>query len=166
MATKVAASKPRTPSKAVPPARNKDRIVGSLVARPEHVGREGSAPTNRLLIESVCAGLPASELLALKAALDVSNETLASLTGISKATLGRRRPDQRLSPGESDRVVRFARLLGLALDAMGTLDHARRWLKSPQVGLGGSTPLDYALTEIGAREVEALLGRIEHGVYS
>jgi uncharacterized protein (DUF2384 family) len=27
-------------------------------------------------------------------------------------------------------------------------------------------PLDYAETEIGAREVEDLLGRIEYGVYS
>jgi len=34
------------------------------------------------------------------------------------------------------------------------------------VGLGGETPLEYAETEVGAREVEDLLGRIEYGVYS
>jgi len=43
---------------------------------------------------------------------------------------------------------------------------ARRWLSSPQRGLGGAVPLDYAETEIGAREVEDLLGRIEYGVYA
>ena len=34
------------------------------------------------------------------------------------------------------------------------------------VGLGGAIPLEYAETEVGAREVENLLGRIEYGVYS
>jgi uncharacterized protein (DUF2384 family) len=39
-------------------------------------------------------------------------------------------------------------------------------LRSPQIGLGGAVPLAYAETELGAREVEDLLGRIEYGVYS
>jgi putative toxin-antitoxin system antitoxin component (TIGR02293 family) len=63
-------------------------------------------------------------------------------------------------------VLRFARLLGKAIKVFGSEDDARQWLGSPQVGLGGSAPLDYATTEIGAREVENLLGRIEYGVYS
>ena len=49
---------------------------------------------------------------------------------------------------------------------MESVENGRRWLNSPQVGLGGATPLEYAETEVGAREVEDLLGRIEHGVYS
>jgi uncharacterized protein (DUF2384 family) len=40
------------------------------------------------------------------------------------------------------------------------------WLKHPQRGLGGAVPLDYAETEIGAREMDNLLGRIDYGVYS
>lgn len=45
-------------------------------------------------------------------------------------------------------------------------DLARQWLNRPQFGLGGEIPLDFAKTENGAREVENLLGRIEHGVFS
>jgi putative toxin-antitoxin system antitoxin component (TIGR02293 family) len=71
-----------------------------------------------------------------------------------------------LDSAESDRVVRFARLLGQAIKLMGDEEDARQWLNSPQFGLGGAVPLDYAKTEVGAREVENLLGRIEHGVYS
>ena len=41
---------------------------------------------------------------------------------------------------------------------------ARGWLTSPQIGLKGKEPLDLASSEAGAREVEDLLGRIEHGV--
>jgi len=32
--------------------------------------------------------------------------------------------------------------------------------------LGGAIPLEYARTEVGARELEKLLGRIDYGVYS
>jgi putative toxin-antitoxin system antitoxin component (TIGR02293 family) len=67
---------------------------------------------------------------------------------------------------ESDRVVRLARLLGMAGFVMASKEAGRQWLCSPQVGLGGAVPLEYAETELGAREVENLLGRIEHGVYS
>ena len=88
------------------------------------------------------------------------------LLGISKATLHRRKHTGRLDAAESDRVVRFARLLGQAASVMESLENGRRWLTSPQVGLGGAIPLEYAETEVGAREVENLLGRIEYGVYS
>lgn len=57
-------------------------------------------------------------------------------------------------------------MMGKAVEAMEGEERARRWLSSPQVGLGGAVPLDYAETEVGAREVEDLLGRIEYGVYS
>ena len=67
---------------------------------------------------------------------------------------------------ESDRVVRFARLMGKAIKVMESEEAARKWLNSPQVGLGGALPLEYAATEVGAREVENLLSRIEYGVYS
>ena len=93
-------------------------------------------------------------------------KTLASRLGISKATLHRRKTRGWLGPSESERVVRFARLMRKAAKVFGGSDEARQWLNSPQFGLGGAVPLDYAETEIGAREVENLLGRIEYGVYS
>ena len=118
------------------------------------------------LIESLKAGLPVRELDDLRSNLDLPMERLVPMLGISKATLHRRKNSGRLDAAESDRVVRFARLLGRAAAVMETLDDGRRWLTSPQVGLGGAIPLEYAETEVGAREVENLLGRIEYGVYS
>ena len=72
----------------------------------------------------------------------------------------------RLTPAESDRVMRYARLLGRAVEVLEGEDAARRWLTRPQYGLGGAVPLDFAETEAGAREVENVLGRIDYGVYS
>src|SRR5206468_4426907 len=102
----------------------------------------------------------------LQAKLEVPMEKLVPMLGISKATLHRRKALGKLDPAESDRVVRFARLMGKAVEVMESEENARKWLASPQAGLGGAVPLEYAETELGAREVEDLLGRIEYGVYS
>jgi len=118
------------------------------------------------LIKEIHAGLPIAELVNLQGRLGVPMETLAPLLGLSKATFHRRKTGGRLGPAESDRVVRFARLLGKAVEVMESEENARQWLTSPQFGLDGAVPLEYADTEVGAREVEDLLGRIEYGVYS
>lgn len=122
--------------------------------------------TTAKLIAVLRAGLPVQELHDLQTSLDVPTERLFPMLGISKATLHRRKAGGRLGPAESDRVVRFARLMGRAVTVLESEENARRWLTAPQFGLGGAVPLDYAGTEVGAREVEDLLGRIEHGVYS
>jgi len=119
------------------------------------------------LVKVLEAGLPVTELADLQASLDVPAERLAPMLGISKATFHRQKgAGSKLGPSVSDRVVRFARLLGKAAKVFGNMEDAKRWLNSPQFGLGGTVPLDFAKTEIGAREVENLLGRIEYGVYS
>jgi putative toxin-antitoxin system antitoxin component (TIGR02293 family) len=126
----------------------------------------GSKFTQLYLIQAIQAGLPVEELIQLQNSLEVPMEKLVPLLGISKPTFHRRKAEGRLGPGESDRVVRFARLLGRAIEVLESEENARQWLMSPQFGLGGAVPLEFAATELGAREVEDLLGRIEYGVYS
>ena len=126
--------------------------------------RKDFAPSK--LIKLLQAGLPVKELVELQVILDVPMEKLAPKLGISKATLHRRKAQGRLGREESDRVLRYARLMGKAIEVFESEENARRWPTSAQFGLGGAVPLDYADTEIGAREIEDLLGRIEHGVYS
>ena len=72
----------------------------------------------------------------------------------------------KLEPRKPRRGVHSARLMRQAVKVFGDKAEARDWLNTPQFGLGGAVPLDYAETEIVAREVENLLGRIEYGVYS
>jgi putative toxin-antitoxin system antitoxin component (TIGR02293 family) len=118
------------------------------------------------LIRKIQKGLRFSELETLQTSIGMPFEQLAAKLAISRSTLQRRKAAGRLSPDESDKVLRFARLLEHATDVFGDVDKARAWLKHPQYGLGGAVPLDYAETEIGAREVDNLLGRIDYGVYS
>jgi putative toxin-antitoxin system antitoxin component (TIGR02293 family) len=118
------------------------------------------------LIRRIQDGLRFRELETLQNDIDLPLEELAGKLAISRSTLQRRKAVGRLSRDESDKVVRFAQLLKQAVDVFGSIDRARAWLKHPQRGLGGAVPLDYAETEIGAREVEKLLGRIDYGVYA
>jgi len=53
-----------------------------------------------------------------------------------------------------------------AEEVLGTAEKAARWLKKPNRALGGAVPLAQLDTDIGARQVEEILGRIEHGLYS
>jgi putative toxin-antitoxin system antitoxin component (TIGR02293 family) len=118
------------------------------------------------LIRQIQKGLRFSELQTLQNSLDLPFEQLAAKLCISRSTLHRRKAAGRLSPDESDKVMRLSRLLDHAAKVFGDVEKARAWLKFPQVGLGGAVPLDYAQTEVGAREVDDLLGRIDYGVYS
>jgi len=138
-------------------------VVGFHLRRSEPVP-EALTPAG--IVRAIEVGLPFSELEALQANLGIPLERLALLLGISKATLHRRKAQGRLDRTESDRVVRFARLAGRAVEVLEDEENARHWLMSPQHGLGGAAPLDFATTEAGAREVEDLLGRIEFSVYS
>jgi len=118
------------------------------------------------LVERVRAGFPFPELEALRVRLGMSLQEAAGLAGIPARTLARRRQAGRLDPGESERVLRIERLFALATQLLRDDDRARDWLKSPKAALAGQTPLDYADTEVGAREVEHLIGRLRHGVFA
>ena len=118
------------------------------------------------IIEHINEGLPFRELEHVRSQIDEPLESLARLLSISRSTLQRRRAEKKLSPPESDRLMRFCQIMRHAARVFGSLERARAWLKHPQRGLDGAIPLDYASTEVGAREVENLLGRIDYGVYS
>ena len=116
----------------------------------------------------VKAGLSVADVDALRELLGLTVEGLAGRIGISIATLSRRRHTRRpLDSGHGDRLLRFARLFRLATELHdGDEEAARVWLRKPARALDGETPLDHAGTEVGAREVENLIGRLEHGVYT
>jgi putative toxin-antitoxin system antitoxin component (TIGR02293 family) len=117
-------------------------------------------------IKRIHAGLGFQAVQNLQKALDLPLEKMAAVLGMSRATLHRRKTQGKIDQHESERLVRYQRLLKKADDVFGDAASAREWLNHKQPGLGGAVPLDFARTEIGAREVENLLGRIEYGVYS
>jgi putative toxin-antitoxin system antitoxin component (TIGR02293 family) len=122
------------------------------------------SPTVDDVIRRVEEGFDVQVLERFRKLLDISVDAAASLLGTSARTLARRQKEGHLQEVESDRLYRIIRLFERAVDVFGDEDDARRWLRQPQWGLGGAVPLEYARTDPGAREVEALLDRIDYGV--
>ena len=71
-----------------------------------------------------------------------------------------------LKAPEADAIARLLRVTEAARRAFGEEDFARKWLNLPVPSLNGAIPIELAETDAGAREVEAVLVRFAHGVYS
>ena len=112
------------------------------------------------------SGVPARAAFLLKDHLGLRNDELARLLGLSARSLTRLAAARVLDPVVGDRLYRLARLYALASEVLEDEGAAVRWLRSPQRALGGALPLERAATDAGAREVELLLGRLEHGVFT
>lgn len=136
----------------------------SSSSRPVAAKKSKPAPPKK--VSAPPPGLEFREFEALRRQLDLSLEELSARLGLSRATIVKRKATGRLTPDESGKVVCFARLLGHAVHLFGSLEEARQWLKAPQRGLHGAVPLDYAKTDLGAREVETLLTRMDYGIKS
>ena len=149
----------KTATKAKPVKAGKTSLTRSAATK------KSKAPPPKKL-SSPPPGLEFGEFEALRRQLDLSLEELSARLGLSRATIEKRKATGRLTPDESGKVVFFARLLGHAVHFLGGLEEARRWLKAPQRGLHGAVPLDHARTDLGAREVENLLTRLDYGIKS
>jgi putative toxin-antitoxin system antitoxin component (TIGR02293 family) len=65
---------------------------------------------------------------------------------------------------ENEKIERIARVGALAEAAFGSQRDALEFLRTPHPELGGDRPLDAAQSELGARQVEEVLWRMEHGL--
>lgn len=132
-----------------------------LVGGAAVLGGEITAPMD--LVRLVRRGLSVD---AVQFVLDSGRLTLAELDRIvlPRKTLANRRKLGTLTPEQSDRLVRVARVLAAAEETFGSKDKAGAWLRRPTTALAGERPLDLLDTDEGARTVETVLGRIAHGI--
>jgi putative toxin-antitoxin system antitoxin component (TIGR02293 family) len=115
------------------------------------------------LVHLIRRGLPVGTV---QFVLDSGRLTASELDQIvlPRKTLAHRIRLGTLTPEQSDRLMRVARLLALAEETFGNQQKAGTWLRRPTSVFAGERPLDLLDTDEGAREVEALLGRISHGI--
>lgn len=77
-----------------------------------------------------------------------------------------RKNAEHLTPEQSDRAERFARAFVLAMAVFKHEQKAARWLRTPNRAMSARRPIDLLQTDAGMRTVEAILGRIAHGIFS
>ncbi|MGH9382505.1 MAG: type II RES/Xre toxin-antitoxin system antitoxin [Thermoanaerobaculia bacterium] len=121
------------------------------------------------LVREIEHGIP-SEAYRHLAGLGLTKATLHAILGPGRTLRRRLAQRQRLTPEESDRAVRLARIFGLAEDVFGETEKALRWLSKPKRHLDparpGITPWQLVATEHGARLVEQRLLQIDHGIFA
>jgi putative toxin-antitoxin system antitoxin component (TIGR02293 family) len=95
-----------------------------------------------------------------------SEDEIFSLV-VPKRTLARRKAaNEPLTVEETDKALRLERIAVQAERVFGAADKAHRWLRKAKRELKGETPLACLASEAGARVVEEMLFRIEHGIHA
>jgi putative toxin-antitoxin system antitoxin component (TIGR02293 family) len=95
-----------------------------------------------------------------------SEDEIFSLV-VPKRTLARRKAaNEPLTIEETDKAIRLARIAAQAERVFGDGGKAHRWLRKAKRELKGETPVAYLASEAGARVVEEMLFRIEHGIHA
>lgn len=119
------------------------------------------------LLRAVESGFEYEAWEHLRRNIPLPSDELAGIAAIAPRTLTRRKSEGRFAPDESDRLLRLSRIFAKALEVFeGETRQAVTWLSAAQLGLGGSVPFALLRSEIGAREVENLLDRLDHGVFA
>jgi putative toxin-antitoxin system antitoxin component (TIGR02293 family) len=122
---------------------------------------------NHAMVQRVEEGLPVMDVVRFGKQAGFTNDELAKLINIPARTYARRVAGKaRLKVHEGERAARLMRIFDRAKQLFVTEENVRTWLHTELPALGWRTPIDFAQTEPGAREVENLIGRIEHGVFS
>ncbi|MGC2108613.1 MAG: antitoxin Xre/MbcA/ParS toxin-binding domain-containing protein [Candidatus Korobacteraceae bacterium] len=144
-----------------------DRMVNELRAVVEELGGERTLgrplSNDRDLREAIREGFRPAVVSELMRASGLTLKELAGALDLSPRSLQRRRSGGRLARHESDRLYRLARIMAIANEYLGGRERALRWLKRPNRALGGVAPVAAIDTELGARQVENILGRIAYG---
>jgi putative toxin-antitoxin system antitoxin component (TIGR02293 family) len=142
-------------------------MANELVAIVKELGGEKTfgrpVHTEQDMNREILAGFPHSAVEHFRIVASLSWAELAASLGLSVRSLQRRKHQGRLEGYESDRIYRLARIVALSADYLGSSERGIDWLKQPNIVLGGIRPLDAVETELGARQVENVLGRIGYG---
>lgn len=116
------------------------------------------------LAQLVSNGLPFRSLRAVAERYPEPYRRRIEQLVVPRTTLQRREASGLLSPEESERLERVARLSALAEYVWESRDAAQQWLTTPLPLLGNEVPLDLAATDLGARRVEDVLWKLEHSL--
>jgi putative toxin-antitoxin system antitoxin component (TIGR02293 family) len=95
-----------------------------------------------------------------------SNDEIYAIVGPRRTLSRRREQAERLSPVESDRVLRLQRIADLADRVFGNHEKAQRWLRKESRALENARPIDLLRSETGAHIVEQELHRIDYGMFA
>ncbi|HYY30731.1 MAG TPA: antitoxin Xre/MbcA/ParS toxin-binding domain-containing protein [Chthoniobacterales bacterium] len=146
---------------------NSTKHASVAEAPPKHLYESGvPKASGAVTIGTVRKGLSIDVFKAVATELEMTDREFARALGIPSRTFDRRLTQGALTPEESDRLARVAKILKQAREVFSSPAKARGWINTPLAVFDGETPLQRMDTSLGATQVEDVLGRIDEGVYS
>lgn len=132
------------------------------------LGEAGQYSTTTDLIELTRRGIHSRGVTRLLALIDLSQDDFANAVRISTRTLSRRlmKAGNLLSPDESEKALRLARIFVEASEVLGSADKAKLWIRRSNKALGDEIPLNLLDSDLGTEQIMDILGRIRDGIYS
>lgn len=116
-------------------------------------------------VDIIRKGLPyeSIEVISKRAALPVKQ--VLNLFGLPQTTYNKRKRDKELLSGrDSEVVLVMTELLDFGIEVFNNeAEKFQRWLKKPNISLGGATPESLFDTLTGIQEVRNSLNRLEYG---
>ncbi len=146
----------------------KEKLQQGTLGANFYVGLLGLKTFDTLkLFKLIEKGLTFAAFARLQRNIGLTQDQLGEIVQIRPRTLDRRKKAGRLDPTESDRLLRTSRVFGNALQLFeGDARAARVWMLTPVRALGNVSPLVACRSELGASEVDRVIGRLEHGVFT
>ena len=138
--------------------------MGRMMTTQDFLGAKIPERDPMQLLKALQVGLPSTTLNRFKRAAGLADQDVAELLHIGGRTLTRVRASKRRLPADlSDRLYAVASAYAQAERVFGDRKSAIGWLNEPQFALADRPPRELLSTELGRRQVAALLDRIEHG---
>ena len=120
--------------------------------------------TEQELLEIIEQRLPTTSIQRL-VGLGITRTEVDELVIPLRTLQHRRSRREKLRVGESERVLRVARVLSQAESIYGSRERALAWLRSPNPRCGKRAPMGLLKTDAGSRIVEDLLVQIDEGMF-
>ena len=117
-------------------------------------------------LERVEAGVPVSTMTNFVAASGMQVKDIYAVVIPARTLKHRKARKERLTPDESDKLVRLVRVYDLAVRVLGDKEKALYWLSEPKKRFDGRTPVQMLRTDLGGRMVEEVLGQILYGMFA
>lgn len=116
-------------------------------------------------VKIIRKGLPYESIEVISKKADFSIKEVLRSLGLPQTTYNKKKKDNDLLSGRDSEVILFlAELLDFGLEVFDNeKEKFQRWLKKPNISLGGVTPESLFDSLTGIQEVKNTLNRLEYG---
>lgn len=112
-------------------------------------------------------GIPYDSIEIISERLGRPIKSILSIVGMPQTTYNKKKAEHSLmSTRDTELIILISEMIDFGLEVFNNEEEKfQRWLKKPNISLGGNTPESLLDTTTGIVEVNACLNRIEYGIF-